>query len=272
MREAADSATRAYRKTSGPHSPKAPSRAGHLPPGARLRSPETALARPAPGPPRDQGATTMRRAGSVLLVQWAAGGSLGDAARYLGIPTGRSQHSFGPELARWLRDHGTRDFITALLSLAAQLDETPGLVNYRNRRQAMPEWCLGPETWQELTSRLPPVPGPVQPVLDYRKRQEACLHLGPRHPGRAPVRTPPDRGQPARTCPQGLGLAPGQHVAQTRLARPDRLLRRTTQTPHRTRQSTGYTHRQSLSFLFNLSTFGFPSWVRWKTSLTCLTG
>lgn len=115
----------------------------------------------------------MRQAGSVLLVQWAAGGSLGDAARYLGIPTGRSQHSFGPELARWLRDHGTRDFITALLSLAAQLDETPGLVNYRNRRQAMQEWCLGPETWQELTSRLPPVPGPVQPVLDDRKRQEA---------------------------------------------------------------------------------------------------
>jgi hypothetical protein len=45
----------------------------------------------------------MRRAGSVLLVQLAADGSLRDAARHLGIPTGPSQHSFGPELARWLR-------------------------------------------------------------------------------------------------------------------------------------------------------------------------
>jgi hypothetical protein len=37
----------------------------------------------------------------------------------------------------------------------------------------MQAWCLDPETWQELTSRLPPVPGPVQPILDDRKRQEA---------------------------------------------------------------------------------------------------
>src|SRR6266536_3850233 len=103
--------------------------------------------------------------------------SLGDAARYLGIRTGRSQHSFGPELARWLRDHGSKDFIDALLSLAAQLDDAPGLVNYQNRRQAMQGWCLDPGTWQELTSHLPPVPGPVQPVLDDRKRQEASAFV-----------------------------------------------------------------------------------------------
>ena len=82
-------------------------------------------------------------------------------------------HSFGPDLARWLGDHGTREFTAALISLAAQLDETPCLVNYRRRRQAMQAWCLAPDTWQEITSRLPPVPGPVQPVLDDRKRQEA---------------------------------------------------------------------------------------------------
>jgi hypothetical protein len=56
---------------------------------------------------------------------------------------------------------------------AAGLDDTPGLVNYQNRRQAMQGWCLDPETWQYLTSRLPPVAGPVQPVLDDRERQEA---------------------------------------------------------------------------------------------------
>ena len=48
--------------------------------------------------------------------------------------------------------------MTALLSLAARLDDTPGLVNYQNRRQAMSGWCLDPETWRELTSRLPEQP------------------------------------------------------------------------------------------------------------------
>ena len=119
----------------------------------------------------------MRRAGSVLLVQWASGGSLGDAAGYLGIRLGRSQHSFAQDLARWLLEHGAENFTAALLSLAAQLDDTPGLINYQRRRQAMQEWCLDPGTWQEITNRLPPVPGPVQPVLDDRKRQEASAFI-----------------------------------------------------------------------------------------------
>ena len=173
MSEAAEPATRSYRRTAGPHSPKAPARAGtyrpeHVPALLEQRWHDEHFASLG-----YRGATTMRRAGSVLLVQWAAGGSLRDAARYLGIRTGPSQHSFGPELARWLRDHGTKDFLAALLRLAAQLDDTSGLVNYQNRRQAMQGWCLDQGTWQELTSRLPPVPGPVQPVLDDRKRQEA---------------------------------------------------------------------------------------------------
>jgi hypothetical protein len=140
----------------------------------------------------------MRRAGAVMLVQWAAGGSLGDAADYLGIRLRKAQHSFAPDLARWLRDHGTKDFITALADLAAQLDDTPGPVNYRNRRQAMQEWCLDPDTWHELTSRLPPVPGPVQPVLDDRKRQEASAftwaHVTQGEPRFAP--RPIEAGQP----------------------------------------------------------------------------
>lgn len=173
MAEAADAATRSYRRTAGSHSTKAPSRAGvyrpeHIPALLEQHWHDEHLAGLG-----YRGTTTIRRAGSVLLVQWAAGGSLRDAARYLGIRTSRTQHSFGPELARWLRDQGTKDFLDALLGLAAQLDDTPGLVNYRHRRQAMQGWCLDPETWQELTSRLPPVPGPFQPVLDDRKRQEA---------------------------------------------------------------------------------------------------
>lgn len=202
MREAADSATRAYRRISGPHSPKAPSRTGlyrpeHIPALLEQRWHDGHFASLG-----YRGTTTMRRAGSVLLVQLASGGSLGDAARYLGIHTGRSQHSFGPELARWLRDHGSRDFTAALLSLAAQLDDTPGLVNYQNRRQAMQGWCLDPGTWQELTSRLPPVPGPVQPVLDDRKRQEASAfvwaHVTQGEPRFAPRPIEDDQPGPVR--------------------------------------------------------------------------
>ena len=98
---------------------------------------------------------------------------MGNAASYLGIRAPRSSHQFAPDLTQWLREHGTGDFTAALRSLAAQLDTTPGLINYQRRRQAMRAWCLDLGTWQELTTRLPPVPGPVQPILDDRKRQEA---------------------------------------------------------------------------------------------------
>jgi hypothetical protein len=64
-------------------------------------------------------------------------------------------------------------YSAALRDLAGQLDTAPGLINYQRRRQAMREWCLDPGTWQQLTNCLAPVPGPVQPILDDRKRQEA---------------------------------------------------------------------------------------------------
>ena len=134
LTEAAEPATRAYRRASGPHSPKAPPRISvyrpeHIPALLEQRWHDQHLAQLGY---RVQ--TSMRRAGAVMLVQWAAGGSLGDAADYLGIRLRKAQHSFAPDLARWLRDHGTKDFIAALAGLATQLDDTPGLVNYRNRR------------------------------------------------------------------------------------------------------------------------------------------
>ena len=134
LTEAAEPATRAYRRASGPHSPKAPPRISvyrpeHIPALLEQRWHDQHLAQLGY---RVQ--TSMRRAGAVMLVQWAAGGSLGDAADYLGIRLRKAQHSFAPDLPRWLRDHGTKDFIAALAGLATQLDDTPGLVNYRNRR------------------------------------------------------------------------------------------------------------------------------------------
>lgn len=176
FREAFEPGTRAYRRVSGPHSAKAPVRAGgygpeHIPALLEQRWHDQHLTRLGYRAP-----VNMRRAGSVLLVQWAAGGSMGDAARYLGISSAPSsgQHSFAQDLARWLSKHGDEDFTTAMHGLAAQLDaDIPRLVNYQRRRQAMQEWCLDPDAWQEITNRLPPTPGPIQPVTDDRKRQAA---------------------------------------------------------------------------------------------------
>ena len=176
--QAAEPVIRAYRRTGHhPHGTRAPARAGgyrpeHIPAHLKQHWYQRHLA-----PLGCHAATSMRRAGSVLLVQWAAGGSMGEAAGFLGIRLTRRQHSPGPTLARWLRHHGSADFTAALHDLARELDATPGLTDYHHRRQALHGWCLDPCTWHDITSRLPPVPGPVQPTLDDRKRQEASAFV-----------------------------------------------------------------------------------------------
>jgi hypothetical protein len=39
------------------------------------------------------------------------------------------------------------------------------------------DWALTTREWNSIVSRLPPVPGPIQPVLDDRKRQEASAFI-----------------------------------------------------------------------------------------------
>jgi hypothetical protein len=99
----------------------------------------------------------MRRAGSVLLAQWAIGGFMGDAAGYPGmrLPPSSGQHSIAHDLAQRLDKHGDEGFTAALRDLAAQLDaDAPRLVNYQRRRQAMQEWCLDPDTWRVIQNSL----------------------------------------------------------------------------------------------------------------------
>jgi hypothetical protein len=78
---------------------------------------------------------------------------------------------------RWQRSHGSARFTAALQRLAQSLDTASGLIDYRQRRQALQGWCLGPGAWREITEHLPPVPGTVQPTLDDRKRQEASAFV-----------------------------------------------------------------------------------------------
>jgi len=115
--------------------------------------------------------------GAVLLVQWTAGGSMADAADFLGINPSGGQHAPSVGLYQWLRSHGSARFTAALQRLAQSLDTASDLIDYHQRRQALQGWCLDPGAWREITEHLPPVPGPVQPTLDDRKRQEASAFV-----------------------------------------------------------------------------------------------
>jgi hypothetical protein len=177
LRQAAEPAIRAYRRQSGPHSTKAPARPDGYRPEHIPALLEQSWYQQHLAPLEYDSPKNMRRTGAVLLVQWAAGGSMGDAAEFLGINPNRGQHAPPAGLYRWLRHHGSARFTAALQDLARSLDNAPALTDYRQRRQALRGWCLDPGTWREITSRLPSVPGPVQPTLDDRKRQEASAFV-----------------------------------------------------------------------------------------------
>jgi hypothetical protein len=81
------------------------------------------------------------------------------------------------DLARWLAALGPDRFTQALREIALRLHQASDLVNYQVRRQILRGWALTTGEWNSIVSRLPPVPGPIQPVLDDRKRQEASAFI-----------------------------------------------------------------------------------------------
>jgi hypothetical protein len=246
LREALEPAARAYRKVSGPHSPRAPARrGGHgpevIPALLEQRWYDQHLARlgcPMP--------LNMRRAGSVVLVQWAVGGSMGDAASYLGIRVAPSsgQHSFAPDLALWLAEHGEEGFTSALHDLAAHLDaDAPRLVNYYRRRRPCRNgaWPRRHGKRSRTVCRRPP--GRSSRSWTTGKDRKPPRSPGHTSPRANPLRTPADRSKPARAGPQGLGTPPGKLVAQARLPRPVRPPHRTPQAAHRARRPSREGHR-----------------------------
>lgn len=79
-------------------------------------------------------------------------------------------------LLQWLKN-GQDAFTTALHHLAEELDRATDPTNYQRRREVLRDWSLPSETWNEIITRLPPVPGPVSPNLDDRVRQEASAFV-----------------------------------------------------------------------------------------------
>ncbi len=118
----------------------------------------------------------LRRAAAVRLVQMTVGGSLADAAAYLGIDHRYIAASPGTAFAAaayWSPGTGPAEFHLAVHALARQLSTTPGLTNYRHRRDALQAWCIDPAAWQDIIGQLPRTKGPFQPELSDCKRQFA---------------------------------------------------------------------------------------------------
>ena len=111
----------------------------------------------------------LRRAAALRLVQISAGGSLAEAAAFLGIDHRYLKASPGSAA---LADDPAQ-FRLAVHALARQLSTTPDLINYKHRRDALQDWCIDPAAWQDIISQLPPTKGPFQPELSNCKRQFA---------------------------------------------------------------------------------------------------
>jgi TniQ len=111
----------------------------------------------------------LRRAAALRLVQMSAGGSLAEAAAFLGIDRRYLKASPGSAAPAG----GPAEFRLAVHALARQLTTTPDLINYKHRRDALHDWCIDPVAWQDIISKLPPTRGPFQPELSDCKRQFA---------------------------------------------------------------------------------------------------
>ncbi len=127
-----------------------------------------------------------RRTAALKLVQMAAGGSLGEAAGFLGIASpDKTWHGKSGIYTVTGRVHTAArqqadplGFETALQALARELDDpaTP-LVNYHKRREALKTWYINEETWAGLTARLPQFPGPRRPDFGDCQRQAASIYV-----------------------------------------------------------------------------------------------
>jgi TniQ len=125
-----------------------------------------------------------RRTAVLRLVQMVTGGSLGEAAQFLGIATtrttwqGRIYSGAGHVHSNAKKQPDPLSFEAALNALTAELDEpTTPLIDFQRRRQVLETWAIDEDTWKNLVARLPPVPGPRHPELGDRKRQIASIYI-----------------------------------------------------------------------------------------------
>jgi len=117
-----------------------------------------------------------RRTASVRLVQMVAGGSVSEAAEFLGIRSARVSGAAGRDRTGAWQQPCPRGFDAALEAIARELDnpETP-LINYQHRRQELQAWNIAEQDWVGIISRLAPSQG--RPDLGDPKRQGASVYV-----------------------------------------------------------------------------------------------
>jgi TniQ len=125
-----------------------------------------------------------RRTAALRLVQIIAGGSLAEAAEFLGISSGygpwrrggaRVYSAVGLARSTARQQPDPLSFETGLRSLTRELSN-PGmpLVNYQRRRQALETWSIGEDTWPSLAARRSLM---ARPESGDRKRQIASVYI-----------------------------------------------------------------------------------------------
>jgi hypothetical protein len=128
-----------------------------------------------------------RRTAALRLVQMVAGGSLAEAAHFLGLSSGdgswprqggRVYSSAGIVHSGTRQQPDPFGFEAGLRSLARELSapDMP-LVNYQRRRRALQNWSIDERTWASLVARMPPISRPHMPDLGDRKRQLASVYV-----------------------------------------------------------------------------------------------
>jgi len=128
-----------------------------------------------------------RRTVALRLVQMVAGGSLAEAAHFLGISSGdgswprqggRIYSAAGLVQSEARQQPDPFGFEAGLRSLARELS-APGtpLANYQRRRQALETWSINERTWESLAARLPSISRPQTSDLGDRKRQIASVYV-----------------------------------------------------------------------------------------------
>ncbi|MGI5510244.1 TniQ family protein [Streptomyces sp. CA-106131] len=177
MRHAAEPLTRTFRRASGSHGLTGMFRSDygpeHIPAFLEPRWFEEHFSHLEGITPK-----ILRRTAAVRLVHWVSGGSMNEAAEFLGISPGRMQFTPANDAHRWSRAlQGPAAFEKALHNLADQLAAETDPVDYQYRRSVLEDWNLSRGEWQALINRLPPTAGSAQPVLDDRKRQDASIFI-----------------------------------------------------------------------------------------------
>ncbi|MEE1768315.1 hypothetical protein PUR34_09045 [Streptomyces sp. JV185] len=110
-----------------------------------------------------------RRGASVFLVRRARGGSLNEAAHFLGISTPDKMIGCARLLNRYLRTRGTAGgFEQALDAITAEL-LAGSVIDYQRRREALASWTLEPGNWQHVLAQFPVLTHHGKPISDDRR-------------------------------------------------------------------------------------------------------